>query len=303
MHMGYNPIYLVYLLIMLKKKKNDFASNLLSRLLDIPCSLSTNSFTLTLISITEYNNKFTNKTTKSQQMIEPKTDEPIIDYESIKAICGDSKQVMVYGFGHCGWWWMLGKLRDNDSPFQRVFSFKVGTVKSPPPKTLEGHEIIQIPTKPSSYSECKAGITNLVLTNYLRKQNNQPIIPLIFLVDVSDNQFPLSAAEIAGRTDSDKLITHSELRRCYKLCTEFEGTSLEAISKVAQETIKFVKLVKQDQIRIIEPCEPVWEKSDWKAAWAQRQATKQNITNLSWRTAALQLHLLTLTKALIINTI
>ncbi len=121
------------------------------------------------------------------------------DYSSIEAICGGSKQLMVYGFSHCGWDRMLSLLSSDISPFKQIFDHELGWQTDPPPKTLEGFPMVQIPHAGSLASECKAGITNLILTNFLRKKKQQPIIPLLFLLDREQNPYPIFARDIAGR--------------------------------------------------------------------------------------------------------
>ena len=66
-------------------------------------------------------------------------------YSSIEALWGGSKQLMVYGFGHCQWTRMLSLLSSDASPFKQIFSHELGLQTDPAPKTLEGFPMVQIP--------------------------------------------------------------------------------------------------------------------------------------------------------------
>jgi hypothetical protein len=92
-------------------------------------------------------------------------------------------------------------------------------------------------------NQFKAGITDLVLENYKRKQIGLDIIPLIFCYDIEGNQFQVNPETITSRNESfKKLYTNMELRRCYKICCE-KDPELKIMTDIAKETIKFVKLV------------------------------------------------------------
>ncbi len=210
-----------------------------------------------------------------------------IDYKSLDSIAR-SNQLMVYGFAHCGCGTVLDRLRaDPEGLFDKVFDYD-SCDNTDASTTLEGHTINIIPKTYSDDdigNQCKNVISNLVLANCIRKKQNLPIIPLIFLADVEDNRYPLRAEEIACTSytaDGDKRRTHQEIRRCYKLSTEFDNTPLKEISEIARETIKFVKVSRNEKgTAIFEQIEPVWKQPSWEEIWNKRKQLKQAHTAAS----------------------
>lgn len=210
-----------------------------------------------------------------------------INYDSVKAICENATQAMIYGWEHCKYDEVFLALKKEDSPLKKVFDWSIADLDHKEKTvdfrtTLEGREIKQFAYDgKNNYEEVfKTGITNLIWENYQRHNEEKHIIPLIFCVDIDDNPYPTSPAKIASRDEENDFSTHSELRRCYKFCCELDkDPDLQKISAIARASIKFVKLKleepKQDftyRLELIET--PFWEREEWNQNWEKRQFTK-----------------------------
>lgn len=196
-----------------------------------------------------------------------------INLDSVKDICVNANQVMIYGWRSCGYEEVIARLKKNDSPIRKVFDWCPDVNE----KTLEGKSFEKIRMKNGSLETiCKTRITMLVLENYKRKQKDQPIIPLIFLYDIEDNPFQTTPSTITSRSTSfNELLTNIELRRCYKMCCE-KNPGLKLITEVARETIRFIKLTRnsKDEYTFV-LLKPFWEEEEWDSRWNERQATKE----------------------------
>lgn len=198
-----------------------------------------------------------------------------LDYSSVNAICKNSSEVLVYGFKHCAFTQIKTTLRKPCSPLKKVYKniwfFESGECSS----TGEKIQCIHIePDKAKNFSkkmacQCKAAIINLVFENYKRKKKGLPLIVLLFCIDIDDNKYPYDIGNFTSKAaDLNNKITHSELRRCYKLACEFED---ERIRAVANESFKFVRLKKkEDGFEMVEIAPP-WEEKEWRAKWALRK--------------------------------
>lgn len=229
-----------------------------------------------------------------------------LNFDSVKQIVGESKQVMVYGWIDCYYIEVSKALKSVDSPIGKVFNSVIGDHgmsdrdKRKILETVDGsiikqlkfdkvHEdkrdhdnsLIKTKEKYSTSRVCKAGITNLMLENLKRKQNNMELIPLIFCIEVDESfskkdKFVGSTPKsiTSKNQEQNQLITHSELRRCYKFCQEFEKSSdplLKEIAGIARETIKFVKLTGiEDGSCCLEKIGAPWDRDDWTPAWEER---------------------------------
>lgn len=197
-----------------------------------------------------------------------------LNYLSVKALCGESKQAMVYGFERCAYQDVadvLGKFY-----LEKVFNWFVGD----PTKaviirtTIEGRVIEQLPIKPYPPSELpapsqrhKAGLSNIVLENYKRAKVGLPLIPIIFCVDIDSNSRPIDIEILAS---NQTRYTFKELRRAYKLICEFDNPELR---RIALATFKFVKLTKEREASYKLDLVPApWANVRWKELWAKRKA-------------------------------
>ena len=68
-----------------------------------------------------------------------------LNYDSVKDVCGDSKQAMVYGWQHCKYTQIGEALKKSSSPIEKVFDWSLGNKTTPQEKleTLEGRKIAQ----------------------------------------------------------------------------------------------------------------------------------------------------------------
>lgn len=236
------------------------------------------------------------------------------DYSSIKSICKESNQVMVYGWSNCRYYKIEKILQNELSPIEKTFNFMVGIGKMPKWKdrseifreaayitkedyklirkqenkkikrksiTLDGWPIehLDLISKDSDVSrECKMGLVNVVFENYKRVLMGLPIIKIIFVLDCFDNDYVTDAKTVTSRKESyNSCITNKELRRCYKLCKELEYTDLHDLALVAQQSLVFVKLkIDANQKYILKSLAPVWEDPNWDDYWAERKASKSD---------------------------
>jgi hypothetical protein len=199
-----------------------------------------------------------------------------------KDVC-NADQVMVYGWASCLYIEVGNTLgKDPKSPVKKVFDCALGECSASEEEktTLEGRTMEQIcaSSTDSIGRVCKAGIAALMLENYKRKQENLPLIPLIFCYDIEGKKRIITPESIASRDpEANKIITNKELRRCYKICCELEkDPELKAIAEVAKESLKFVKLTGNESTEYkLELIHPFWESPKWETSWKERIATKQ----------------------------
>lgn len=209
---------------------------------------------------------------------------------NVAEIVGDSEQVMVYGWGFCKYLEVSKSLTsDKSSPIKKVFGCAIGTQNCDKNEitTLEGRIIEQVSIDSANKDEkntarlCKAGLTNLIFENYKRIKEGLPIIPVIFCVDIDDaerksNFAKYDPVDITSRKNGiTNLITHEELRRCYKLCCEFEDPE---IREIAKNTFKFVKLTHEgvgDDKYLLKQLKPFWEEKSWDTAFQKRLHDKE----------------------------
>lgn len=218
-----------------------------------------------------------------------------LDFESVKAICGESQQAMVYGFARCRYVDVAMILQNaEESPIKKVFDCALGGIDTdgrPTAEiefltTIEGRVITQIPFLPLDRHPqlisrpSKSGMTNLVFENYKRVKEGLPIIPCIFCIDIDDNSIPFSVENVTNNDNpaGDQSIALKELRRGYKLIHEFDN---ETINSVAKETFKFVKLAKvsEDSYRL-ELVKAPWDYEEWDALWRARKAKPKSLERL-----------------------
>ena len=213
-----------------------------------------------------------------------------LDIPSLSAISHNASQVMVYGFGHCKYLQIIYTLQNTPSTINTVFECSIGNSYNFPNYSLEdkyrttseGRLIHQFQPEPldkiqdeNLQSEkfctrvCKAGAIDLVYENFLRKKEGLPIIPFIFVLDIANNPYSYNPANFASRDPvNNSLVTHAELRRCYKLANEFP---CQMIRDIANEMFKFVKLNIKDDKYYLEQMKPFWLEKSWQDAWKERK--------------------------------
>jgi hypothetical protein len=218
-----------------------------------------------------------------------------VNLDSIQNICENSKQVMIYGWKHCGFYELNPFFSYNkNSPFKKVFTYHAGEHDQPKSSrtTLEARVMDQIQVaNEGEFDEkaftrpCKAALTNLILENYKRTKEKKQLIPIIFFTDIDNNRHPANARTITSREfPGNNLVTNSELRRVYKLCNAIGNPELE---EIARKTFKFAKVTTGTDGKVsFLQVEPFWEAKDWKSAWQQRLVTKipkNKNENVRWK--------------------
>lgn len=220
-----------------------------------------------------------------------------LNIASVKAICGGSDQVMIYGAQNCKYREVTSVLEDlavgQNPPLRKVYNWVVGsTVTSKKRRTtLEGRHMHVLSyekasTHPRIHSRpCKTAITELVLENYKRIEEGRAIIPLLFCIDIDGIDKPISMESITTRdTKKNAYITLKELRRAYKLC-QHENPK---IRRAAEATLKFVKLKYQgNETYALEQISAPWAHSaEADEMWAAREKSslsKPKPREFNWR--------------------
>ncbi|CAM2735015.1 Uncharacterised protein [Legionella steigerwaltii] len=197
-----------------------------------------------------------------------------IDQESIKALCGESTEVVVFGFGKYDYKEVCHEINKNNG----IQAFHSDDY-------LFKNEDLGKGTPHSMYGYFKLILNDLILENYKKKKEGKPTVPLIFVVGKSSESY--DPHQIAKREDDpyEKWVTLTELRRVYKLATEFGPE----FSQVALDTVKFVSLETLSDVTKLKPVTPFWESKDWQSDWQKRkEETKLThnrlIKNSIWRT-------------------
>ena len=221
-----------------------------------------------------------------------------LDFASVNTICKGSKQVVVYGYGYCGYGGLLKKMNEPGSPIEKILDCSLGN-NDAKFKTLEGRVITPINAGIDKLPDtiegnvklcsrmCKAGLTNIVVENYKRKAEGLTLIPIIFCIDVegaSDKDVPFDPTRFASKDERvNHLLTNQEIRRAYKLCCHAPNSKFQ---EVAKETFKWTKLVKigHNSYTLIETL-PFWERDPgFNSAWEKRikgSTTKKD--NPKWK--------------------
>lgn len=164
-----------------------------------------------------------------------------IDINSVTSIVKESEEVVIYGFGSCHYediYSILTAILDRNIRVGLIKLMHDFSVRN----TLEGTNISRVQYKGDVGGlkrQCKTTVTNIVLENLLRLQTNKKIIPVIFCIDTDNNPYPFSIENMLTKEAAlNFLITHAELRRICKLCTDPDPE----IQRAAIETFKFVKV-------------------------------------------------------------
>ncbi|MFW2572131.1 hypothetical protein [Legionella sp. 29fVS95] len=185
-----------------------------------------------------------------------------IDIEAVKALCGNSKEAVIYGF--------------NFYNYQQLYEAinRDGSIKAYNSDDYESKNDVMANSGHSYsnlYNHFKFIINDLLLENYKRQQKGEPLVPLIFVVGLDNNRYDKSRIFERADDPSDKGVTLTELRRCYKLAHEFG----EEMTKVAGQTFKFVRLVSSDNGYQFETVEPFWKDEQWQKGWEERKKTTE----------------------------
>lgn len=207
--------------------------------------------------------------------------------QSVQSIAGNAKQVMVYGYTHCKY----DLVRDviarfgADYGIEKQYTHQIGQMYSElKRRTLEGRDIEEINILKSGalvrYADriiCKTAVTILILENWKRSKEGLEIIPTIVCVDTEDNAYPLNIEAVADRTHlNGRLMTHSELRRIYKLSQFHQNGGHKDLAAVARKTMVYVKVKKNGSL---EPIQPFWKDPHWSELWKITRNSEKDCDN------------------------
>lgn len=231
-----------------------------------------------------------------------------INMKSVTDITGNNKEALVFGTTDTGWEWMQSQLQTKkDSPIQRVYNYVIGDdiaghEEFIPPgavTTLEGRTFTKITSGASKVSSdpqkahtktkriCKGALVNWALEVWRRKDSPAQI-PLIFTVDIDGNKYPLTVENVLSKTkvmDGKKvneIITHAEIRRLAKLCTD-ERIDKE-VREAVRKNVQFVRLKKSGNELVVEKLPAPWEDPSWKEEFAKRSKLHTKVEkDYDWR--------------------
>ena len=194
---------------------------------------------------------------------------------SIHRICGRSDVAAVYGFQHCFYDQIKNGL-ERHPQIKRIYDLSLGEnrpeymhyVHVERITRLDGSKLEQIDSGITEQTEppmdgvrmaarqCKASITNLIVENLKRNLNGQECIPIIVCFDKENNNIPPQAENLLSKTkkikitptfeiDMNSIVTHSEMRRMYKLCDDEMIDPL--VKDVARRSFRFVRVVEVER--------------------------------------------------------
>jgi len=219
-----------------------------------------------------------------------------VDLNSYNYCTNEANQVVVYGWSHCLYHFVISALEQGRVGLKkkniveltdrdiRAFDHSIGYPKIKKGRkcleTLDGRLIEQIAIMPELYEEthahlCKAGIANLLLENLKRVYLELPLIPLLFVIDVNKNKHPSSAKTILSRKEHlNDLVTHKELRRCYRLIQLAKELDSPKLLEVCEKTFRFIKLEDKKGRFVMKLKAAPWQSKSWDRKWKKRMKTK-----------------------------
>lgn len=235
------------------------------------------------------------------------------DYNSLRAVVGPAKEIMVYGYADAGYNGVSISFekdtRSEDCPIKKLYDYNIGNATyefaSPSAKKLvenkltqpNGRKIEQIklnynqssdPAKKTNRLEevCKSALANIVLENFKRNELGDPLVPVLFLVKSDRMKEAYDTPENVTLRTGENYITNREIRRCYKLCTpneilkDIENPTPEMellavkLADTAKETFKFAEVAVMPKQKTFSAKLAAWEQEGWDEKWNERRTNK-----------------------------
>jgi hypothetical protein len=175
--------------------------------------------------------------------------------ESIRRIIGDSNQVVIYGYKACGYQHVFSALQEDitegRSKLKGCYDWHKLNLPDIPGyqnqivKSIDGGKIALF-RHPTPY---KSGLVTILLENCKRAMRKDPIIPVLFCIDSSQDPRGFSEKNacdkgfIEGRIQ--RTHTAKELNLVYKLC--YDPLLSDDVHRVAKQTFIFVKSIGADR--------------------------------------------------------
>lgn len=183
-------------------------------------------------------------------------------------------ECMVYGYEHCHYRSISHRI--NTEGKKKCYNYATFSSET---RSLSNRFLVHLPTWPLISLEkltsiqSKMTLVSVIIENMLRKDEGRSLIPIIFCLTSSETPrtVPLECMidKRLGERPHLGAITHSELRRAYKLLTDQSIPA--AVRQVAKETFKFAHvIIKDDQAVDIIPAFAPWEGTNaelWQAIW------------------------------------
>jgi hypothetical protein len=169
--------------------------------------------------------------------------------DSVEDVCGESSRVLVYGWGHCKYLRVKTLLSlDFD---KKVFLHSFFKHERKYLKLFDYRWLVRFSRLKNGQEEFfKSTLTSFVFENYRlelenrRLNQNRVYIPILFCIDIDNDPYETKKNYLSILTrDLQRYATHSELRRCYKLCYGIQNDpELAEIAEVARRSLIFIKL-------------------------------------------------------------
>jgi hypothetical protein len=199
-----------------------------------------------------------------------------IPFDNLKEIIGENAQsFMAYGHNHCLYSTVIEaagiRMKKKEhvpadkKPLLEVYNGKVGSMNKVTKRPSGSAKIIKILSGADCAKDpsqairrlCKTGLTNIILDNFVRKEE---ITPIIFAIKISFMEKPshfiwqATPEAILSKTAEDPngkkyttYVTASEIRRAYKLCTD--KALPDKFKRIARRSLKFVE-ISEERIQI-----------------------------------------------------
>lgn len=195
-----------------------------------------------------------------------------IDKKSLMKLIGKSREVVVYGLLDCLYRDVVAHLDSlGELNVYDVMTYDDDGCRIPVIEIDMGAD-----TRGDMVKRCsKAGITSVLIENYKRSQRGEPLVPLIFCIELQADhqQVVLNTERVAKLTGHDSSVTDAELRRCFK---SYREASPE-LRDIVERTFKFVRVRQDDQekdLYHLQELTPFWKRPDWNQLWKERNAQK-----------------------------
>lgn len=201
--------------------------------------------------------------------------------DSLRTIMGKSSEAVIFGLSDCLYLEVCWAINAEDGLKAYIFNDLNDPEEQHIPHTL------LFANQLSDKQECKTVITNLLIENYKRHQNGQPIIPLIFCIELEKDgeEVKLDTNSILNRDGIHRSITDAELRRCYKSYAQLG----KEMKKISEMTFKFVRVKQEskfnDTYHLVE-LKPFWKNLKWKFMWhdyTKHKKNNQQLNDKPWR--------------------
>lgn len=211
-----------------------------------------------------------------------------LDMESVQKVISPlkTKEIMVYGYIHTHYQSINNALCANEYILYDSFISENSPIKS-----------IHLSYSSTSSNEkklikrrCKNALISVLFENfkrsYIPKYQKKEIIPIVFCLDTNDPISWNKSFNVCDVFQKNELITHSELRFLYKICTELSQSDdilLRNFSMVTRQSLKEVRVdLINNTYYLIPMNRHIWEDSEWNGAYISRYGDEHKNKKHNW---------------------